>query len=111
MGTRFIATDESMAQMEYKQMVVDSSGADIVNSDAITGVKANWLKDSLINAGYDPVNMPEAGQIDISNSSDTKRWKDIWAAGQGVGATHAVNTIAEVVEQLQSEYALAKQLE
>ncbi|MFT4636130.1 MAG: nitronate monooxygenase [Arenicella sp.] len=104
-GTRFIATQESMCQVEYKQMIVDSSADDIVPSDAITGVTANWMRQSLINAGYDPENMPGKGLIDFAqNGADNKRWQDIWAAGQGVGATDEVNTITELVASLDQEY-------
>ena len=105
MGTRFIPTHESRAQEAYKNMVVEASGSDIITSDAITGVKANWLRQSLIQGGYDPSNMPAAADIDFMKAAgDAKRWRDIWAAGQGVGAIHAQQSIAEVVEQLQREY-------
>lgn len=108
MGTRFIASEESMAEADYKQMVVDSSGADIICSDALTGVKANWLRGSLLRAGYDPDNMPDPGDIDIIKSSgDAKRWRDVWAAGQGVGAIDEVLPIAAIVEKLEQEYRLA----
>lgn len=86
-------------------MIVDSSADDIVPSDAITGVTANWMRQSLINAGYDPENMPGKGLIDFAqNGADNKRWQDIWAAGQGVGATDEVNTITELVDSLDQEY-------
>lgn len=105
MGTRFIPTHESRAQEAYKQMVIDASGADIVTSDAITGVKANWLRNSLIRGGYDPDNMPGAAEIDfLKAAGDAKRWRDIWAAGQGVGAITRRQSIAEVVAQLAEEY-------
>lgn len=108
MGTRFIASDESMADPAYKQMVVDASGADIVCSDALTGVKANWLRASLVAAGYDPDNMPAAGEINISASAgDAKRWRDVWAAGQGVGAIDDILPIAAIVDRLEMEYRQA----
>ncbi|MBT8114731.1 MAG: nitronate monooxygenase [Arenicella sp.] len=110
MGTRFISTIESMAADGYKNMVIDSMAEDIVCSDAITGVKANWLRDSLQQAGYDPDNMPDAAVIDFAKAaSDRKRWKDIWAAGQGVGVIHSQQSIADVVEQLYAEYLSARQ--
>lgn len=110
MGTRFIASTESLAEPDYKQMVTDSTGIDIVCSDALTGVKANWLRGSLIRAGYDPDNMPQAGDIDIiKTSGDAKRWRDVWAAGQGVGAIDSVLPIAEIVDKLEREYREAKQ--
>jgi nitronate monooxygenase len=105
LGTRFIASEESLAVPEYKQMVVDASGADIVCSDALTGVKANWLRASLVRAGYDPDNMPPAGDIDVlKSSSDVKRWRDVWAAGQGAGAVHDILPIARIVDRLEREY-------
>ncbi|NIB43339.1 nitronate monooxygenase [Pseudomaricurvus alkylphenolicus] len=109
-GTRFIATDEGLCKTEYKQMVVDSGADDIVTSDAITGVKANWMRQSLIKGGYDPDNMPAKGSVDFaSNGADNKRWKDIWAAGQGVGATRAIEKIANIVDQLDLEYRASKE--
>lgn len=105
MGTRFIASEESMAEADYKQMVVDASGSDIVCSDALTGVKANWLRASLERAGYDPGNMPKPGDIDIIKSAgDAKRWRDVWAAGQGVGTVNDVLPISAIVDRLEKEY-------
>lgn len=109
MGTRFIASEESMADPDYKRMVVESSGNDIICSDALTGVKANWLRESLERAGYDPRNMPSPGDIDIIKSAgDAKRWRDVWAAGQGVGAIDEVLPIAAIVDRLIVEYEEAR---
>ena len=105
MGTRFIPTEESLAQDGYKAMVIEASGSDIISSDSITGVKANWLKDSLIKGGYDVDNMPPPGAIDfLAAAGDVKRWRDLWAAGQAVGSSERLQSIAEVVEQLDHEY-------
>ena len=110
MGTRFIATEESLADPAYKQMVVDARGADIVCSDALTGVKANWLRASLERAGYDPDNMPDPGDIDITKSAaDAKRWRDVWSAGQGVGAISDILPITTLVDRLESEYRRARE--
>ncbi|MEM6604843.1 MAG: nitronate monooxygenase, partial [Pseudomonadota bacterium] len=100
LGTRFIVSHESMAEAAYKQMVVDSTGADIVCSDALTGVKAHWLRASLEAAGYDPANMPPPGDIDIvSSAGDARRWKEVWAAGQGVGAINKIQSVQQIVDQ------------
>jgi nitronate monooxygenase len=111
LGTMFIASDEASCQPEYKQMVVEATSNDIVSSDAITGVTANWLKQSLIQAGYDPENMPKKGEVDFTkNGADNKRWKNLWAAGQGVAATTSINSVSHIVLKLCEEYkqALAK---
>ncbi len=109
MGTHFITTEESMADPRYKQMVVEADGMDIICSDAVTGVKANWLRASLEQAGLDPDNLPPAGTVDVLKSvSDAKRWRDVWAAGQGVGAIHDILSIADLVERLVQEYEAAR---
>lgn len=105
MGTRFIPSHECLAADDYKQMVVDASAGDIVTSDSVTGVKANWLKNSLLNAGYDINNMPPAGDINfLEAAGDVKRWRDIWAAGQAVGSITQQQCIGDIVAQLEQEY-------
>jgi nitronate monooxygenase len=108
LGTRFLATEESMVSDEQKRMVVASGSEDIVCSDSFTGVKANWLRQSIVNYGLDPDHLPE-GRIDFSRQ-DLKRWRDIWSAGQGVGAVDRICPLAEVVAQLEREYHTARSL-
>ena len=88
-------------------MVVASGSEDVVCSASFTGVKANWLRQSIINYGMDPDKLPE-GEIDFSRQ-DLKRWRDIWSAGQGVGSVDRICPMAEVVDQLEREYRLACQ--
>lgn len=109
MGTRFIPTTESQAVPEYKQMIVDSTVDDIVVSAGITGTPASWLKPSLQANGIDPENMPAAPprNYDSSQSLASKRWKDVWAAGQGLGTVKAIEPVAAVVDRLDDEYRAA----
>ena len=111
MGTRFIPTVESMAPDAYKQMLVDSSVEDIVVSAGITGTAASWLKASLRANGLDPDNMPAAPSrnYDSNQAIGAKKWKDVWAAGQGVGAVKNIEPVAVVVERLRTEYRSACQ--
>lgn len=106
MGTRFLPTTESRAQEAYKQMIVDSSTDDLVVSAAITGTPASWLKASLAAAGRNPDDLGGPAVRDYSGDS-AKRWRDIWAAGQGVGRTRAIETVAQVVDDLDREYQAA----
>lgn len=106
MGTRFLATRESLAQDAYKQMVVDCDADDLIVSPAVTGTDASWLKPSLQAAGLDPDALGDAVQRDYSGGQN-KRWKDIWAAGQGLGRIDAVESTAEVVARLEREYRTA----
>lgn len=107
MGTRFLPAKESMAQQEYKEMVVASSSEDLIISDAITGTKASWLKPSLIKAGLDPDNLNTAGERNYSSASSNKRWKDIWAAGQGLGRSKKIESVADIVDEIEKEYFTA----
>lgn len=106
MGTRFIATHESMADARYKQMLVDSTVDDIIVSAGLTGTAASWLKPSLRAQGMDPDNLPAAPprSYDSNDVNKPSKWRDIWAAGQGVGAIKAVDAVHTVVDQLRAEY-------
>ena len=108
MGTRFIATQESLAGEDYKRMVVEANVDDLLVSASITGTPASWLKPSLRRVGYDPDQMPDKPQRNYDSSqSAAKRWKDVWSAGQGVGAIEAVEPVRAVVDRLVDEYETA----
>lgn len=106
MGTRFVATRESLAKDGFKQMIVGSKASDIVYTSAISGVNANFLRPSIVAAGLDPDNLPAHTKMDMEG--EAKVWKDIWSAGQGVGSIADVPSVAELVARLKSEYAAAK---
>ncbi|MBL4596306.1 MAG: nitronate monooxygenase [Robiginitomaculum sp.] len=111
-GSVFIATTEARAMDAYKQMVVDSDAAGVVNSNLFTGIHGNYLAQSIRNAGLDPDNLPGSGpdamNFGSGGNSDAKAWKDIWGCGQGIGAVDAVLSVAERVEQLEAQYQQAK---
>ena len=111
MGTRFIPTTESMASVEYKDMVVNSSIDDLVVSAGVTGTPASWLKPSLRANGLDPDSMPDAPsrRYDSNQSFAGKKWMDVWAAGQGLGSIRAIEPTSTVVERLATEYEQAIQ--
>jgi nitronate monooxygenase len=109
MGTRFIATHESMAQEPYKQMVVDCPVSDIVYTDAISGTNAHFMWPSLEKAGY--VRAALAGGHGKGKLHDmgveARAWRDGWSAGHGVATIHVVLPVAELVERLAAEYRAA----
>lgn len=108
MGTRFIATEESIAFQPYKQMVVDSRFEDLLLTSSLTGAHAYYLKPSIIAAGLDPANLPAKGKMDLSGSdTKVKAWKDVWSAGQGVGTIRSVESVATIVDRLDQEYRAA----
>tara|TARA_Y100001936_G_scaffold92495_1_gene91011 strand:- start:4850 stop:5767 length:918 start_codon:yes stop_codon:yes gene_type:complete len=109
MGTRFIATEESMAVDEYKEMVTYSESTDLRLTNLFTGADAYYLKDSIIKNGLDPDNLEtnDAG-FNISGSQDKiSAWKDIWSAGQGVGFSDKISTVDEITRKLINEYKSA----
>lgn len=109
-GSAFIATREANAPEAYKQMIVDSSAADIVYSNYFSGVHGNYLKPSVRRMGFDPENLPQADptKMNFANADGkVKAWRDIWSAGQGVGAVKAVVSVAELVSRLKAEYEVA----
>jgi len=113
-GTRFIATAEANAVPGYKEMIVDSTAGDIINSSLFTGIHGNYLSGSIANAGMDPANLPSGTKedMDFSKGSDieAKAWKDIWGAGQGVGNIRDIIPARDVVLRMEQEYrdALAR---
>ncbi len=110
-GSAFIATDEARADPAYKQMIADSEAKDIIYSNLFTGIHGNYLKPSIARAGMDPNNLPEAdpSKMDFGSGSDKpKAWKEIWGAGQGIGAVKEVVPAAQLVERLIREYRDAK---
>lgn len=111
MGTRFIPTQESMADPAYKQMLVDSTADDLIVSAGLTGTPASWLKPSMRANGLDPDKLPSAPprSYDSNQSIASKRWKDVWAAGQGVGAVKAIEPVAQVVHRLTQQYRAASE--
>ena len=108
MGTRFIATQESGAADDYKQMIVDAGSADVIYTPFFShGVPAMMLRPSIERWGYDPDNLPPVpGPGDPVLTA--KPWKDIWAAGQSVSLIDDVPTVKALVARIAEEYATAR---
>ena len=106
-GSRWLATKESNVDNAYRQAILESSAADIVYTNLFTGVHGNYLKKSIIAAGLDPENLPQADKSAMNFGSGggakAKAWRDIWGAGQGVGLMDDVPGVAEVVARLKAE--------
>lgn len=96
----------------YKEEILRASAADIVYTDLFSGVNGNYLKHSVVAAGFDPLNLPRSDPKKMNFGSDSgaekKVWRDIWSAGQGVGQIDAVLPVAAVVARLESEYGAAR---
>jgi nitronate monooxygenase len=104
LGTRFISTRESLAPEDFKEMIVNASAKDIVYTDAISGVHANFLRASIVAAGGDPESLPPHSGMRVTAEGEAKAWKNIWSAGHGVGDIHDIPTTAELCSRLVREY-------
>ena len=111
-GTRFIATQESLAVDAYKEMLVASNAEDIVYTPFFSGVPGSYLKGSIVNAGLDPDNLPApqtGGKLEYKSRDERpKTWKDIWGAGQGVGNIDSVLPTRELIDRIVAEYEATK---
>ncbi len=111
MGTRFIATKEASADDRYKEMIVQSTMADIIYTPYFSGVPANYLKHSITMRGLDPANVAgvRAGaNLGIDERPDEfKAWRDIWSAGHGVGTIDDIPSVEDLVARLKREYDAA----
>jgi nitronate monooxygenase len=111
MGTKFIATKESMADARYKEMLVASSADDILLTTAFTGLQTNMLRPSIAAAGLNLDDLPQRGAIDIAEDIDIgaresrpKRWRDIWSAGHSTSGVTEVLSVDELVARTLAEY-------
>lgn len=95
-GTRLIATNESRAEPAYKQAVVAAGPEEIVTTADITGNPATWLASSI--AGFEE--RPVLG---------SKRWRELWSAGQSVAQTDAIKPAGDVIEEMVASYQNACQ--
>ncbi|AHY54950.1 NAD(P)H-dependent flavin oxidoreductase [Bradyrhizobium japonicum] len=111
MGTKFIATRESMADERHKEMLVDSNADDILLTTAFTGLQTSMLKPSIVAAGLDPDDLPARGAIDIGKDIDVdarenrpKRWRDIWSGGHATSGVTDVMAVDDLVARTLAEY-------
>lgn len=109
MGTRFIATHESGAVEGHKRMITEVGMEDIMLSDAMNGIPAHWIRQSLAAVGLDPEDLPpKRGPTRGAEMPEGVRpWRDIWSAGHSAGLIADVVSAREVVERLIAEFEVA----
>lgn len=114
-GTRFIATHESLASPAYKQMLLQSTLDDIVATRAFTGLPANFLKPSIRGVGLDPDDLDESISVQEarrkfgggSEGAVIQRWADLWSAGHTVSGVMSVPPVAELIQTMHAEFESA----
>jgi nitronate monooxygenase len=110
-GSPFLASAEANTQPAFKQMIVDCTAQDIMLTNCFTGVHASFLRPSIEANGLDPKALarPEGMEISISGGgANTKAWRDIWSAGQGIGAVKEAGPAAGYIGRIAAEYEAAR---
>ncbi|MHB9841557.1 NAD(P)H-dependent flavin oxidoreductase [Paraburkholderia terrae] len=111
-GSAFIATEEANAASGYKQAIVEGAASDIVYTNLFSGVHGNYLRKSIVAAGLDPDDLPESDPSAMNfGSGGTARykvWRDVWGAGQGIGAIKEVVPAAVLIARFRREYDRAR---
>lgn len=111
-GTQFVVASESMASDDYREMLIASELEDIIETDSVSGVLANWMRASLEAAGLSneaPKGLKKEADFSGNIAADKKAWRDIWSAGEGVGMIKSRATTAEIVTRLEREYRASLQ--
>lgn len=115
MGTRFIATPESLASEAHRRMLVNTRWDEIVLSSAFSGLPANWLRPSLIAAGLNPDALDgttlQANAAELFGTRDAsapRRWTELFSAGHSVSGVHRVLPVAALVDELAEQYDAAR---
>ena len=110
-GTRFIATPESLADDDYRAMLVQSTMDDVLLTRAFNGLWGSFLRPSVVRAGLDPDRLDEtvtpeaaAARHGSGGSAGAKRWTGIRSAGHSVAGVRAVESVAAIVERTRREY-------
>ena len=106
LGTRFIATRESLASAAYKAMLIEARAADILYTPSISGVHANFMRQSIAAAGLDANNLAPHGKLNMDE--EARVWRDVWSAGHGVGSIEDIPSTAALCALLAREYRAAR---
>src|SRR5262245_32183526 len=108
LGTRFMATRESMAFGAFKKALLEESGDDTTVTDAFTGRYARVLRTAFVErygrsgAPVLPFPWQYLAAADIFREAVAKDHRDYFplAAGQSVGLINNLPTAAEVVDSV-----------
>jgi nitronate monooxygenase len=105
MGTKFIATTESLADDAFKRALVESTLDDVTLTTALSGLPANfldgWLKKATAEAAI-PAADGFAQQRLLSE-------RNVWSAGHSVSGITEILDIAELLHRTRHEYDRARQ--
>ena len=110
-GSPFLASDEANTQAEFKRMIVEGTAKDVMLTNCFTGANASFLRPSIEANGLDPnalIRDPNAGVNIAGGGANAKAWRDIWSAGQGIGAVKRSGPAKDYIDGLVDDYAKAR---
>ena len=86
-------------------MVVKVRAEDIVYTPKVSGIPANFIRQSLEQNGVSLDNI-DSPDIDLGKEliDEAKAWKTIWSAGHGAGNVTDIPATAELCGTLKKEY-------
>ncbi len=110
-GSPFLASHEANTPDGLRRMIVDGQASDITVTNCFTGVDACFLVPSLLENGLDPAQLrrTEGAAVNIAGGgANAKAWRDIWSAGQGIGAVKRSEPAGAYLDRLAGEYVEAR---
>lgn len=110
-GSAFVATEEASAPAAYKEMVVACGADDVITTRLFTGISGNYLMPSIAQVGLEREALaPDDAQVAAFAAGPYRPrvWREIWGAGQGIGAVEDVVPVAGLVDRLAREYEEAR---
>jgi nitronate monooxygenase len=82
----------------------------VINTEYVKkqGLELNPLEEFLMKNGltkkYTKMARSLWGAYLLQKAAKNTTWKEVWSAGQGVGLIHDIKPVAQIVEDLVSEY-------
>jgi len=90
-----------MAPDDHKHAMIKATADDIVLTDAISGLPANFVRSRLEEVGL----IDADGKVVVpSGVKDVTSWQNTWSAGHGVGQVRAIEPVSVIVDRLDTEY-------
>ena len=111
MGTRFVATKESMAPESYKQKIIKGSSDNTTVTDVFTGMYARVLRNKFTET-YTELNTPVlppgrqyAATVDIVREAGKQEKPELYSlyAGQGIDEIDTIISAKEIIEEIIKE--------
>ncbi len=106
MGTRFIATTESLADDRYRAYLAVSELDHIVTSSALKGMPGNYLAKAFAEEGHDPRRLEATFPPPADGSAPN--YPEGWMAGHTVSGVTGPTTVAALIAEIKEQYQAAR---